>query len=572
MNIVYGNKSLLDGWVLINNFPWTSRSDGLFGRRKKRSLASEEESDLDLPPPPIIVCDPDSARPERGILKNLQVKISSDERRSSSSQTERSESTCDHDDEREPYEDEDDAEATEVRDILSRHGNDLFDPEKSMEMLDQLAEETSSFDFVLPNPGLGGSRPESPRKHHMYDFPCTAAKRPTLWKNSPKLSPPKSKIVRMNFNDLMQEIDRHRTVELSPSPDEFTAQVSPTTSEEVRSSSTDDPAYTAGPSPQSLTSSSTRGDTYFPLSHWTKLSSTPLYDIDSSMPNFPPPMSPLHLRSINFSNMGGGVLGREFNDTPIGSQMDGCSINGTTNSRCGYEKSSGYGSEHDPGDRFSLDSGPGSRAGSASPPAYSAVLRSGPHQIKLLPVRRLQESGLDDHQSLQRLLRELPRIDAGAYERSPLISNNKHVPEEEAGKCQSYVKEDSSVTKEDSPLLTNSDTSYVGHSDINNSEERFPLIGYSKDMAEKLGQFIQREASDNSHMFDNQKDSAFQKMSKSSECQGHTNDLDMDSGPCIDCSLESIPHTLKQCKKQGRRKAEQTRNIVDSPNSVAMTT
>lgn len=548
------------------------KSDGLFGRRKKRSLASEEESDLDLPPPPIIVCDPDSARPERGILKNLQVKLSSDERRSSSSQTERSESTCDHDDEREPYEDEDDAEATEVRDILSRHGNDLFDPEKSMEMLDQLAEETSSFDFVLPNPGLSGSRPESPRKHHMYDFPCTAAKRPTLWKNSPKLSPPKSKIVRMNFSELMQEIDRHRTVELSPSPDEFTAQVSPTTSEEVRSSSTDDPAYTAGPSPQSLTSSSTRGDTYFPLSHWTKLSSTPLYDIDSSMPNFPPPMSPLHLRSINFSNMGGGVLGRDFNDTPLGSQMDGCSINGTTNSRCGYEKSSGYGSEHDPGDRFSLDSGPGSRAGSASPPAYSAVLRSGPHQIKLLPVRRLQESRLDDHQSLQQLLRELPRIDAGAYERSPLMSNNKHGLEEGASKCQSYVKEDSSVTKEDSPLLTNSDTSYVGHSDINNSEERFPLIGYSKDMAEKLGQFIQREASDNSHMFDNQNDYAFQKTSKSSECQGHTNDLDMDSGPCIDCSLESIPHTLKQCKKQGRRKAEQTRNIVDSPNSVAMTT
>ncbi|XP_062584108.1 disintegrin and metalloproteinase domain-containing protein unc-71-like isoform X2 [Saccostrea cucullata] len=557
------------------------KSEGFFGRRKKKPLASEEESDLELPPPPIIVCDPDSARPERGILKNLAVRVSSDERRSSSSQTERSESTCDHD-EREAYEEEEDAEATEVRDILSRlHANDPYDPEKSMEMLDQLAEETSSFDFILPNPGLGSTRSESPRKNQTYDFPVSGAKRPTLWKNSPKVSPPKSKIVRMNFSELMQEIDRHRTVELSPSPDELTAQVSPTTSEEIRSSSTDDRAYNTGQSPQSVTSGSTR-DTYqpFPLSHWTKLSSTPLYDIDSSMPNIPPPMSPLHLRSINFSNI--GVLNRDFNDTPLGSQLDGCSTNGTANSRCGYEKSSGYGSEHDPAERFSLDeaSGPGSRAASASPPAYSAVLRSGPHQIKLLPVRRLHEGGLDDHQSLQRLLQELPRIDAGAYERSPLVNPVQGVNKIE-GKC---MREDVNFTKEgaheDCPLLTNSDVSYVGQSDISgvgNMEESFPLVGYSEDLEEKLGHLIQKEALGGDTALqhcDNQNDLDSHQKVKSNDLQGQISDLDLDSAPCIDCSLESIPHTMKQCRKvtrvKGRKRPDPAKN--EPTESVAMTT
>lgn len=160
MNIVYGNNLFLDGWVLINNFFWIFRSDGLFGRRKKRSLVSEEESDLDLFFLLIIVCDLDSVRSERGIFKNLQVKISLDERRLSSLQIERLEFTCDYDDEREFYEDEDDVEVIEVRDIFSRYGNDLFDFEKLMEMLDQLAEEIFSFDFVFLNFGLGGSRLE----------------------------------------------------------------------------------------------------------------------------------------------------------------------------------------------------------------------------------------------------------------------------------------------------------------------------------------------------------------------------------------------------------------------------
>lgn len=203
MNIVYGNKLFLDGWVLINNFFWIFRSDGLFGRRKKRLLVSEEESDLDLFFLLIIVCDLDSVRSERGIFKNLQVKISLDERRLSSLQIERLEFTCDYDDEREFYEDEDDVEVIEVRDIFSRYGNDLFDFEKLMEMLDQLAEEIFSFDFVFLNFGLGGSRSEFLRKYYMYDFSCIVVKRFILWKNSFKLLSFKLKIVRMNFNELM---------------------------------------------------------------------------------------------------------------------------------------------------------------------------------------------------------------------------------------------------------------------------------------------------------------------------------------------------------------------------------
>lgn len=49
------------------------------------------------------------------------------------------------------------------------------------------------------------------------------------------------------------------------------------------------------------------------------------------------------------------------------------------------------------------------------------------------------------------------------------------------------MKEDFSVTKEDSFFFINFDIFYVGYSDINNLEERFFLIGYLKDMVEKLG-------------------------------------------------------------------------------------
>ena len=269
--------------------------------------------------------------------------------------------------------------------------------------------ELSSFDFILPNPkfnscSTGSNHSNSPpHRLMMYDSPFShtnanlssansAPPRPFLWKNNPALSPPKSKIVRMkNLDQIIHEIDRH-TIDLSPSPDELQLQISPTTSEDVRSSSTEDRQYHSGhtpQSPQSITSGSTR-DTYRPFmnSQWKKYilkrgeeeGVDDLYDIESPMPqiNIPPPMSPQNLKSlINYAQ---STLGREQNDTPLGSQTGDCcsnagTVNSTTNSRWGYEKSSGYGSEHDP-DKFSIEdlSRNQSRSASASPPSYSAVI------------------------------------------------------------------------------------------------------------------------------------------------------------------------------------------------------
>lgn len=344
------------------------------------------------------------------------------------------------------YDDDDDDEAEEIQEILSRK----FD--NSMETLDQIAE-SSSFDFVLPMPhfntGNSGHAQSSPRRVMMgvggYEFPVNQnppQRPPMLWKPNQN-SPPKSKVIRMkNLDELIQQIDRH-TIDLSPSPDEFPMQVSPSTSEDVRSSSTEDRdrhyfhnCHTPQ-SPQSITSGSTR-DTYRPLlsSQWTKYilrrndwdnDSVDFCTAESPLPhiNIPPPMSPLNIRNI--FNYAQKTLDRDNNDTPMGSQTGECSsMNGTTNSRCGYEKSSGYGSEHDPAEGNSIDgmSHTQSRSGSTSPPTYSAVIRTGPNQIKLVPARKLQETGIEN-EDLHRLLQELPRIDAGTFERSPVPTKFK---------------------------------------------------------------------------------------------------------------------------------------------------
>ena len=110
----------------------------------KKKGTSEEESDIgELPPPPVIISDPNSIMPERGILKNSRK--SSDVSRSSDTNTGTGGTdTCDQDSDG-PYglETEDD-EAEEIQEILSRK----FDPEKSMEALDQILD-SSSFDFVI---------------------------------------------------------------------------------------------------------------------------------------------------------------------------------------------------------------------------------------------------------------------------------------------------------------------------------------------------------------------------------------------------------------------------------------
>ncbi|KAL5006683.1 hypothetical protein ScPMuIL_015489 [Solemya velum] len=417
------------------------RAEKLFGKKKKKKhQASEDESDIgELPPPPVIISNSDAAKPERGILKNGLKLI--DERRSSESNT----GGSDINEESVGHYTCDDTDDAEIQDILGDS-----EGRNSLETLDTLPESTS-FDFMLPQYNFssslhaGNRSPSPPRMFSGYDLSLNinSPQRPFLWRtNLP--SPPKSKILHLrNLDDLMQQIERH-TIDLSPSPDEPPVQISPSTSEDIRSSSTEDrpyfPSHTPQ-SPQSITSGSTlcTKDTVRPFlnNQWSKYILRP-NDSDAASGNelendieksaskisIPPPMNPLNpIRSI----LNYGTLGRDSNDTPLGSRTDDCcsSNNGTANSRNGCEKSSGYGSEHDP-ERFSIDdlSRTQSRSGSISPPSYSAVIRTGPNQIKLVSAKQLQNQGMryGSDENLQKFLDGMPRIDAGTFERSPLQS------------------------------------------------------------------------------------------------------------------------------------------------------
>ena len=417
------------------------------GKKGKKGGKSEDDSDIELPPPPVIISDPNSAKPEKGILKSPfnTVKYAND-RRSSESNT----VTSEYGDREsiDPYDEiDDDTEAGEIQDILNGTQDEH---ENNLDKLDSLVE-SSSFELMLPPPfgnlDLLNRSPSPPRGFNRYDLPFSnLPQRPTLWKSSLE-SPSRSKALKMkNLGEIFQHIDKH-TIDLSPSPDDPPVQISPSTSEDVRSSSTEDRQYPGGyldlQSPNSLTSGSTC-TALRPLlgSQWSKYilpshknnfenGNQFSYDIDSPLPhiNIPPPMHPLNIRSI--FNYGQKGLNRDNNDTPLGSQNgESSSNNGTANSRNGYEKSSGYGSEHDP-ERFSIEdmSRNQSRSGSASPPNFSAVIRTGPHQIKLVPANKIREtqtgpySGGNEYQTI---LDDVPRIDAGCYERSPLstLSSN----------------------------------------------------------------------------------------------------------------------------------------------------
>ncbi|XP_053373871.1 disintegrin and metalloproteinase domain-containing protein unc-71-like isoform X1 [Mercenaria mercenaria] len=419
------------------------KKKGRKGKKNKKGVKSEDDSDLELPPPPVIISDPRSARPEKGILKGAYNGVKyANERRSSESNTATS-SGRDLDSVG-PYDEiEEDTEAGEIQDIFSGNSDE---PEKSLDALDNMIE-SSSFDFMLPPPfsniGLQNRSPSPPRKFTGYDIPMTNlahAQRPNMWKTT-LTSPPKSRVLRMrNLDELLQTIDRN-TIDLSPSPDDPPVQISPSTSEDVRSSSTDDRHYPASShdpqSPNSITSGSTC-TALRPLlgSQWSKYvlhrnngqngENFNFDDIESPLPhiNIPPPMNPINIRSI--FNYGQKSMNRDNNDTPLGSQNGECSSNnGTANSRNGYEKSSGYGSEHDP-ERFSIEdiSRNQSRSGSASPPNFSAVIRTGPNQIKLVPAGKYGGYSYNPMDNdLQKLLEGVPRIDAGCYERSPITGS-----------------------------------------------------------------------------------------------------------------------------------------------------
>ncbi|XP_041367315.1 disintegrin and metalloproteinase domain-containing protein unc-71-like isoform X2 [Gigantopelta aegis] len=446
-----GSSSSLNSRYLNLGILPSYNPDKLFGKKKKKKkgkhISSEDDSDIgELPPPPIIVSDPNSAMPGRSILKNSMIKLNdgkvSSDSRSGSEQNDDRDSVGPY-----MYDEDEDLEAEEIREILGEEE----DFERSMDALDQLPE-SASFDFVLPQPlpphfGMPSLHPSPPLSHKIgrLDLPLMTdyQHQPLLWKTVPHpASPPRSKIVKLkNLNDLLRHIDRH-TIDLSPSPEfEPPLQVSPSTctSEDVRSSETDahyPSTHTSQSdhSPTSLTSSSTRETTRPGLGNLSQylLNRRDFMDHQFDDPDLhpphidiPPPMNPISLRNI--FNIGQTGVHRD-NDTPIGSTSgENTSLNGTANSRNGGEKSSGYGSEHDP-ERFSIEdiSRSQSRSQSASPPSYSAVIRTGPNQIKLVPAGqspRRGGGGYGNKDELHKLLDGLPRIDAGTFERSPIQTN-----------------------------------------------------------------------------------------------------------------------------------------------------
>ncbi|XP_052226885.1 disintegrin and metalloproteinase domain-containing protein unc-71-like isoform X2 [Dreissena polymorpha] len=563
------------------------------GKKGKKGDKSAEDSDVELPPPPVIISDPNSAKPEKGILKGAfsAMKYEND-RRSSESNTATSSGNGEGDSVG-PYDeiDEEDTEAGEIQDIFG-----TFDQQGKS--LDNMIE-SSSFDFMLPPPfsnlGLQNRSPSPPRKFTGYDRPLSnLTQRPNMWMQN-ITSPPKSRVLRMrNLDQLLQTIDRN-TIDLSPSPDDPPVVISPSTSEDVRSSSTDDRHYPTSSqdpqSPNSITSGSTC-TALRPLlgSQWSKyvlhknnsnVGNFCLDDIESPLPhiNIPPPMNPINIRSI--FNYGQKLSGRDNSDTPLGSQNGECSSNnGTNNSRSGYEKSSGYGSEHDP-ERFSIEdvSRNHSRSGSASPPSFSAVIRTGPNQIKLVPAGKYGGASYNPMDNdLQKLLDGVPRIDAGCYERSPILLTNEG---SRAGTC-------SNVTSGTSTLETLKNSSHDCQSSSMNSETNTLVnseLDISNDICDEsvntLDQQL-REASEG--RFINDGDESF-----TSEHSKHPlpelpngilpnpkplGEIDRDqteSGQCIDRSLEEISpldnHKNRNHRKNLRHSSKGNRPLSQSYSS-----
>ncbi|KAH9518359.1 Disintegrin and metalloproteinase domain-containing protein 12 [Bulinus truncatus] len=482
------------------------------GWRSKKWNYTDEESEMsELPPPPIIVMDPDSVMPEKGILKNSSARLTAMDHRNSSDSNGGS-----HDqDSVGPYmyDEDEDAEAEEIRNIFR---------EDSTENMDHL-QESASFDFVIPPPPQPPPpqfplpdyypspamlrRPGHMDSHYDYETPyqqhihLLPQQQMPAWRTAlppQTLSPPQSRIIKLrNLSDYVQQLSSKGTIDLSPSPDDPpTNQLSPSTctSEDVRSSETEtDKMFSrtshSDHSPTSVTSNSTQhtsGPSFGNLSqyllkrnesvskneptdeenvmkrsyrshvpdhrigrdqyaqnhndlnighHWPKMISRSRDEPGSI--DMPPPMNPINIRNIfSHGHTPGSTVSRDSNNTSHGSlNGDNCSFTGTGHSKNGYEKSSGYGSEQDH-ECFSID-GPSrseshsrseslSRSHSSSPPSYSAVIRTGPNRIQLVPAGQLIEDGREIEgiqQELNRLLENLPRINAGSFERSPLQSS-----------------------------------------------------------------------------------------------------------------------------------------------------
>lgn len=559
------------------------KKKGKKGKKNRNGNTSDDDSDIQLPPPPVIISDPHSAKPEKGILKSAysEAKYVND-RRSSESNTATSSGNGDHDSVG-PYDEiDEDTEAGEIQDIFGTSD----EPEKSLDALDNMIE-SSSFDFMLPPPfsNIGGLRnrsPSPPRKFTGYDIPMTnlaQAQRPNMWKTN-LASPPKSRVLRMkNLDDLLQTIDRN-TIDLSPSPDDPPVQISPSTSEDVRSSSTDDRHYPASShdpqSPNSITSGSTC-TALRPLlgSQWSKYvlhrnngengGNFNFDDIESPLPhiNIPPPMNPINIRSI--FNYGQKGISRDNNDTPLGSQNGECSSNnGTANSRNGYEKSSGYGSEHDP-ERFSIEdlSRNQSRSGSASPPNFSAVIRTGPNQIKLVPAGKYGGYSYNPMDNdLQKLLDGVPRIDAGCYERSPITGSQVGPLSSNTGTCSSVTSGTSTLDTLKNSMLDytssgiNSETNTLVNSDYEvmerpHDDDNTNTLNESK-LNDMCTDRFEGCAGNKHHILDQSLPVLANGPLPNPKPLGDFDLENTGSGPCIDRSLEEISQTDNHKHKKNK--------------------
>ena len=475
--------------------------------------------------------DPDSAMPEKGILKkNSSLKLALNDCDSICSISKSDQDSVG------PYmyDEDEDAEADEIQKIFK---------DESMDNLDQL-QDSASFDFVIPPPPQppppqyalpdyypssisskhgqqveisGGAEYESPYAiMSQHESPYTVMNPQSVqvlpqqpaatWRTAlppQTLSPPQSRIVKLkNPCEYMQGMNKV-SIDLSPSPTtQLSQQLTPSTntSEDVHSGSSDPDRMLSQSdhSPtQSINSTSTQHTagtrpSYGSLSQYllkrnesVAKPSDETADLHSIFNNkhrdlftgngeppgggnsaltqylqhhndlniyrpklqvsgeeapavdMPPPMQTLNIRTMyGLTHTPGSTASRDSNNTPQGSACgDNFSYVGTGNSKNGYEKSSGYGSEMDQ-ERFMDEltsrsdsqsrSTSLSRSHSSSPPSYSAVIRTGPNRIELVPAGQLIEEGREIEgiqQELNRLLENLPRINAGSFERSPLQSS-----------------------------------------------------------------------------------------------------------------------------------------------------
>ena len=417
---------------------------------KKGQSTSEEESELgELAVPPIIVTDPGSALPGRGILKNSGVRLSSLDR--GNQDQDKAYMYGDNGNDDEDDDDDDDNDDAEIQDIFGENGDV---PGGSTENMNQL-QESASFDFMIPPPP-----PTLPEPQHYYSTlmePQPQA--PPTWRTPlppQTLSPPQSRIIKLrNLSDFHQR----NNIDLSPSPEDEDHPLvgrcpgpaglrrgNPASSLHSPSSSQGSSGSSGGVGGQAC------GEPRPSLGSLSQYLLGEPNNLGRGFPqdqDMPPPMNPINIRSIlsglhsqsqeqgqgqpPHSSTPGSTVSRDSNT----SLHLGCPDSFTSAANGGESHygtgTSGYGSEHDPGEQMIMPSMYSrsqslSRSHSGSPPSYSAVIRTGPNRIQLVPAFSGNEGCRDGEgreiegiqQELNKLLENLPRIDAGSFVRSPL--------------------------------------------------------------------------------------------------------------------------------------------------------